>query len=225
MVRVGSWSTNAMMGLVGGLALVMGCNGGGVSSSASALGDEDDDAMEGEGIPDLDKARAATARYHRVEVAEAEGFVRVSDCVESPAGVMGIHYLNLGRLDASLDVAEPELLLYVPKENGGLRLVGIEYMRPILHQGQPWVDAAPPDPADVPPTPSLFGQSFNGPMAGHAPGEPWHFDLHVWLWRENPSGMFAQFNPELSCTPPGEDQGEEDGEDGVPGDDEDERAP
>ncbi|MCA1639594.1 MAG: hypothetical protein LC768_14895 [Acidobacteria bacterium] len=49
------------------------------------------------------------------------------------------------------------------------------------------------------PTPSLFGRSFNGPMPGHGPGEPVHYDLHVWAWRNNPNGMFAQFNPKLSC--------------------------
>ena len=47
--------------------------------------------------------------------------------------------------------------------------------------------------------PSLFGQSFQGPMAGHVPGMPWHYDLHVWAWSENPAGRFAQWNPTLSC--------------------------
>ena len=47
--------------------------------------------------------------------------------------------------------------------------------------------------------PSLFGQPFDGPMPGHFPGQPDHYDLHVWLWRFNPAGMFAQFNPRVSC--------------------------
>ena len=51
----------------------------------------------------------------------------------------------------------------------------------------------------VTPTPQLFGQTFQGPMPGHVPGMPWHWDLHVWVWANNPSGMFAQWNPALSC--------------------------
>jgi len=47
--------------------------------------------------------------------------------------------------------------------------------------------------------PSLFGQEFDGPMAGHAPGMPVHYDLHVWFWHDNPNGLFAPFNPALSC--------------------------
>jgi hypothetical protein len=26
-----------------------------------------------------------------------------------------------------------------------------------------------------------------------------HYDLHVWLFRDNPSGEFAPFNPNVSC--------------------------
>jgi hypothetical protein len=26
-----------------------------------------------------------------------------------------------------------------------------------------------------------------------------HFDRHVWIHRDNPSGVFAQFNPEVTC--------------------------
>jgi hypothetical protein len=57
-------------------------------------------------------------------------------------------------------------------------------------------------PANPPPAPVLFGSvAFNGPMAGHSPGMPWHYDQHVWVWSDNPAGTFAQFNPRLSCTP------------------------
>jgi hypothetical protein len=49
--------------------------------------------------------------------------------------------------------------------------------------------------------PSLFGQPFDGPMPGHNPGMPVHYDLHVWLFAKNPSGFFAPFNPELNCAP------------------------
>jgi hypothetical protein len=26
-----------------------------------------------------------------------------------------------------------------------------------------------------------------------------HYDRHVWVYRDNPFGMFAQFNPNVSC--------------------------
>ena len=45
----------------------------------------------------------------------------------------------------------------------------------------------------------LFGQTFDGPMPGHIPTMPWHWDLHVWVWAHNPSGMFAEWNPSLQC--------------------------
>jgi len=47
--------------------------------------------------------------------------------------------------------------------------------------------------------PRLYGQTFDGPMAGHHPGMGVHYDLHVWVWQDNPSGTFAQFNPDVSC--------------------------
>lgn len=47
--------------------------------------------------------------------------------------------------------------------------------------------------------PTLFGRAFDGPMLGHGPGMPVHYDQHVWLWKHNPNGMFAQWNPTLSC--------------------------
>ncbi len=134
---------------------------------------------------DLAVARAATAKYHDVNQALADGFVPVSPCVQIPnVGAMGIHYINFSRVDLNADVSEPELLLYMPDENGNLRLVAVEYFVPFTESN---------------PAPNLFGQTFNGPMRGHGPGEPPHYDLHVWAWRNNPDGMLAQFNPALSC--------------------------
>jgi hypothetical protein len=49
------------------------------------------------------------------------------------------------------------------------------------------------------PPPAVLGQTFDGPMEGHAPGMPWHYDVHVWVAEANPSGVFAQFNPAISC--------------------------
>lgn len=145
----------------------------------------------------LEEARAATARYSDVAVALAEGFVQASPC-ESLAGrgAMGHHYLNPARMDGRLAIGEPEVLLYIP-DGGRMRLVGIEYVLPIFQDGRPFF--GPGAPANPGAAPTMFGQSFNGPMAGHNPAMPWHHDLHVWMWRENPSGYFEQYNSSLSC--------------------------
>jgi hypothetical protein len=45
----------------------------------------------------------------------------------------------------------------------------------------------------------MFGRAFDGPMAGHGPDQPPHYDLHVWTWRVKPAGLFAAYNPNLIC--------------------------
>ena len=143
-------------------------------------------------LSQLAQVRRATAKYHDVNVALADGFVPTPHCIESPAGVMGIHYINPPRLmDTEVNILEPEILLYVESGNG-LKLVGVEYWFSI---GAP--DTPIPDPAPAPPV--IFGRPLEGPMEAHEPGQPPHYDLHAWVWQGNPSGIFAQFNPNLSC--------------------------
>ncbi len=135
----------------------------------------------GRGAPglgaELARVRAATARYHRVEVALADGFVPASPCVEDPngAGAMGIHFVNRARM-GQLDPTLPQALLYLPHDDGRLRLVAVEYIYP-AGQGQ------------------LFGQRFTDDV----PDVGEDVALHVWLWQANPAGMFAPYNPNLSC--------------------------
>lgn len=147
---------------------------------------------------DLAIVRAATARYQDVSVALQDGFIADPICVSAgPRGAMGIHYLNPGRMDDLLVAEEPEILLYV-RENGVPRLVGIEYWKPVLQGGAPYFGSAPP--SQPGPNPVMFGRAFEGPMPGHSPTMPWHFDLHVWLFRDNPDGVFSQFNRAVSCS-------------------------
>ena len=149
---------------------------------------------------DLAEARRANAKYHRVEVALADGYIADPVCVASPAGGMGIHYVNPSLVDdLDLDITQPETLLYEPTKNGRLRLVGVEYFAPVIVNGMPWFGPGPPPTGQFNSAPSLFGQTFAGPMPGHGPGMPWHYDLHVWLWKHNSSGMFAEFNPTVQC--------------------------
>jgi hypothetical protein len=160
--------------------------------------------------PQLAAVRAATAQFHNVDAAIAAGYLNPEGriCDQIAIGTMGVHSPNLAlRDDQVIDAEQPEVLLYLPKPGGGFRLIGVEYVQVVLLRNPATGQVAPwfsqnPWPATyqvVTPTPQLFGQTFEGPMPGHFPGMPWHWDLHVWLWAHNPSGMFAQWNPSLSC--------------------------
>jgi hypothetical protein len=137
------------------------------------------------GSSDLAAVRAATAQFHDVDDALAAGYVPVSDCEELPGvGAMGIHYLNPQlAADAVVDPLRPEVLLYLPTGKH-LQLVGVEYFV---------AEAATPT------RPAVLGHPFDGPMAGHSPGMPWHYDLHLWIWKNNPDGVASAWNPALSC--------------------------
>lgn len=136
-------------------------------------------------------ARIATRKYQDPVAALADGFVP-TECVDGSAesppqeGAMGEHWVNFGRIDGRLSIEEPEVLLYVPAPLGK-RLAAVEWFIPEA-------DAAGG-------SPRLFGRAFDGPMDGHIPLQPRHYDLHVWLWEYNPDGLFDHYNPRLSCTP------------------------
>jgi hypothetical protein len=140
---------------------------------------------------ELAKVRAATAKYHSFARAQADGYsVENEPCVASPDGTMGIHAVNFPLLaDNAIDPLRPEILLYLRGPNGKLRLVGVEY----------WKVDADQNLATDGDRPSLFGLPFDGPMEGHNPFMPRHYDLHVWIWHHNPSGMFSMWNPKLEC--------------------------
>jgi len=140
----------------------------------------------------LAEARAATARFQNVETALQAGYVQASPCEPG----QGYHYVNWALAgDPALNVSTPEVLLYEPGTNGQLHLVGVEYVRFYETFTAP---AAPPYVRD-PNGPSMFGVDFHGPMAGHAPGMPDHHELHVWVWRHSPEGMFEAYNSRISC--------------------------
>jgi hypothetical protein len=105
-------------------------------------------------LQDLAAVRRATEKYHDVNVALADGFIRTPQCVqEDGLGGMGIHVINPARIiNPAINMLEPEILLYAETEDG-MKLVGVEYMFPI---GRP--DAPIPNPA--PPAEGMFAQ-FN----------------------------------------------------------------
>jgi hypothetical protein len=160
-----------------------------VAASALAAVPAVADAATGPTTGDgLAVVRQVTAKYHDVAVAVADGYVPASPCTVGPTGVMGIHYLNPARAAGPVDLRTPAMLLYVPGEDG-LELAGVEYFKADADQ----------DLDTDGDRPSLLGQQFDGPMPGHGGGMPVHYDLHVWTWQYNPDGMFAEFNPRLSC--------------------------
>lgn len=165
--------------------------------------------------PDVSKAlgslRNATAAFHDVGAAMAAGYANPAGipCVASPAGTMGIHAAKASLvMDQAVIPDQPEVLLYLPKDDGGFKLVAVEYVVPALVRNNstgavsPWFAMTPWGSGYtlITPRPSVFGEGFEGPMAGHEPGMPWHYDKHVWVWNTNPNGMFSQWNPSISCS-------------------------
>lgn len=144
------------------------------------------------GSPDpMETIRDATRNYQQVDAALAAGYAPAGPCVSTPAGGMGIHYVNQSLVDGTVDPSRPEALLYAPTANGGRELVGVEFV----------VSAAAWDGTHSSP-PTFAGQAFDdhrAPEARH--GIPFaHYDLHVWAWRDNPNGRFTPFNPTVSCS-------------------------
>ncbi|HLM20718.1 MAG TPA: hypothetical protein VK390_04230 [Propionibacteriaceae bacterium] len=172
---------------VGGAALIVGAMlipGGGMPAnnhhSARMAGDQQDIAA----------ARQATARYHDINVARADGFVPRGPCIGNAYGAAGYHYVSEANVrDGVLDVTKPEIIMYAPTHDGGLRLVNLEYFK--VDEDQ---DVSTDD--DLP---SLYGVPFIGPIPGRAADQPIHYEMHAWVWSENPDGMFAHVNPRLSC--------------------------
>ena len=158
---------------------------------------------DNEVLRQLAEVRMATARYHDVSVALADGYLATPACVQALGlGAMGYHYVNPSLFDTNVDKMKPEALLYFATEEG-FRLAGVEYVVLALANTAegpvPWFGSAPPAGGFYTGTPSVLGHSFDGPMPGHEPEMPWHYDLHVWVWQANPSGIFALFNPKLTC--------------------------
>jgi hypothetical protein len=134
------------------------------------------------------KVRRELSKYRDVNVAMADGYIPVSGCEALPGqGGMGFHYLKPELAnDLANDPFQPEILLYAPDDEGGVYLAGIEYFQAAVGQPQP----------------NILGQGFDGPMPGHNPQMPTHYDLHVWLYRYNNNGLFAPWNPRLKCPAP-----------------------
>jgi hypothetical protein len=134
--------------------------------------------------------RQATERFRDVAVAENEGYALMFGCVSGPdSGAMGLHYVNLGLVgDGELDPARPEIVIYEPLPNGRLRLIGADF----LVFADDW-HASHPSP------PELMGQLLHLFESPNRFGLPTFYTLHVWAWKDNPSGAFVNWHPNVSC--------------------------
>ncbi|MBX3704087.1 MAG: hypothetical protein KF822_09955 [Steroidobacteraceae bacterium] len=135
--------------------------------------------------PLVAKIRAATAQYKDVEVAIANGYAP-GPCVSGPnGGAMGVHFINGGLLGKEINAETPEALIYEPAPNGRMRLVGVEY----ITFAADWVDEVP----------VLEGHLLHYAGAPNRYGIPAFYQIHVWAWRDNPDGTFADWNRLVSC--------------------------
>jgi len=141
---------------------------------------------------ELDDVRMATGAYHSLDAAIADGFVpfgledpEIATCFENDAGGMGIHYVR--NIDDQAIATDPEAMVYELTPDGATRLVAVEYIVP-----QEFVEDAD---GTVVSLPSLLGQDF------HKHSFLPVYILHAWVWDENPLGMHADFNPDVTACP------------------------
>jgi hypothetical protein len=154
-----------------------------VAVAALLAGCDDDDPVAPDPTAEaVATIRQATERYHDVNAAIAEGFVLLHGCENRPdEGPVGTVYVHMGRLtDGVIDPATPEALIYEPGSGGSLELVGVEFAMPYAL----WTEQEPPE---------LLGATFQREDEFEV------FGLHVWAWRDNPEGLFAESNPRVSC--------------------------
>ncbi|GGJ96283.1 hypothetical protein GCM10010123_27830 [Pilimelia anulata] len=139
----------------------------------------------------LDRVRAATARYANPKTAVRDGYLPAPTCVELPgSGGVGYQYVKPAHIaDGKVDPLRPESLVYVPTAEGR-RLGAVAYLKTDRDQ----------DLATDGDRPALFGRAFDGPTPGRDASMPVHYHLHVWAYTQNPVGIFAPFNPRVSCT-------------------------
>ena len=132
--------------------------------------------------------RLLTTRLQRAEL--VGGYALAFGCVSGPdAGAMGLHYVNMPLvLDGEITASRPEIILYEPVGNGQVRLVGADY----LVFADAWDKTHPS-------APELMGQKFQQFEAPNRFGLPRFYTLHVWAWKNNPTGTFVNWHSNISC--------------------------
>lgn len=155
-------------------------------ASAACLGAQDAAGILPSGFgAEVDRAverlRSATAPFRSVDRAVAAGYTQETGCVENPPeGAMGYHFTKARLRDGILQVEEPEVLVYEKRADGSFKLNGVEYIVPV----DSWHRSDPP---------TIMGQT----MKRFDKAGIWY--LHVWIWEPSPSGLFADWNPRVTC--------------------------
>ncbi len=142
--------------------------------------------VQAAGQSDLARVRKATAQFQQPAAAQAAGYDLVpglDHCFDNPGvGGMGFHYINTAILDTTVDLLQPEAMVYAPTRKG-LQLGAVEYIVP----AEAWDAAGNTQP------PMLMGQNFH---LNEALGV---YVLHAWVWKTNPAGVFEDWNPNVRC--------------------------
>jgi len=120
----------------------------------------------------VDTVRAATRDLRAPEAAIASGWAPATGCVSGP----------------DLDPERPEALIFETR-GGRTALVGVEF----LVIAEQWHAAHGPQP------PVLRGQHLHLVSGANRYGLPPFYELHVWAWKENPSGTFTDWHPHVTC--------------------------
>lgn len=165
---------------------------------------------------ELEAIRAATRKYQDVAVALADGYLRdpsnmcITAAMEGAPrqlGAMGVHYFRPDLLGLAgdkprvhgtgmhQDFMKPAVLLYEPQADGSQKLVGIEN----LVWAKPWQEAGKKGAPEFSGFDYYYMQDNPLTEADEAHGFEPHYELHFWLYRDNPSGMFSPFNPTVTC--------------------------
>jgi hypothetical protein len=127
------------------------------------------------------RVRFENHRFKDVAVALSEGYTPIPCASGIDGGAMGVHYVNAALLGADvIDIKRPQAVMYEPTPDGKMTLIAVEY---ITSKG----------PA------SLEGQLFNFTGTPNRYGLGPFYELHVWAWKDNPRGAFADMNPNVTC--------------------------
>jgi hypothetical protein len=145
--------------------------------------------------PRITALRSATDAFHDISKAERAGYALLTDangiaCIQMPGmGAMGVHYANSTLVgDPAEQIRHPEAMVYARDADGTLRLAAVEYV--VIKQAWDATHTRAPE---------LFGHQFNLTDAPNRFGLPAFYSLHVWAWKRNPAGMFAMWNPQVTC--------------------------
>lgn len=139
------------------------------------------------GIEQLRALRVVLEAYEDVDAALADGFEQFGTCMDSGQGAQGIHFVHPERIaDPAIDALVPEVLMYEPRPDGTLRLIGAE----LLVFQEDWHATG------VAAVPTAFGQELGINMT--LLDAPFYM-LHLWIWQYNPLGFYANWNPLVTC--------------------------